>query len=247
VAGLAWRAGSLTLGGAAAAGLVGTLVLGGAGWSGGAVLAAFFIPSTLVSRAARAPEVLDPKGDRRDTRQVLANGGVAALAALLGLRWPGLAHWLLTVVLAAAAADTWATALGSRSSSPPRLLGSGQPVPRGTNGGVTLLGCLGALAGALLVGGIGVVAGGPAALLPTAALIGFAGMLADAGLGAGLQARFQCSICGVPSEWPTHRCGAPTTFRGGIRWLDNDVVNLAATGIAAGLGAVAWLWCGPFC
>jgi uncharacterized membrane protein len=47
---LAWRAGTLTLSGAWAAGVVGFLVLLGTGWRGGAVLAAFFISSNLVSR-----------------------------------------------------------------------------------------------------------------------------------------------------------------------------------------------------
>ena len=71
-----------------AAWLVGTLVLHGTGWEGGGVLAAFFVSSSLVSRGAPRPPGLDPKGDRRDHRQVLANGGVAAAAALLGLRDP---------------------------------------------------------------------------------------------------------------------------------------------------------------
>ncbi|HMH54634.1 MAG TPA: DUF92 domain-containing protein, partial [Gemmatimonadales bacterium] len=50
VAWIAWRAGTLTLSGAVAAWTVGTLVLYGTGWNGGAVLAAFFISSNLVSR-----------------------------------------------------------------------------------------------------------------------------------------------------------------------------------------------------
>ena len=67
---------------------------------------------------------IDPKGDRRDAGQVLANGGAAALAALLGPARPELALWLVTGTLAAAAADTWASSLGRRSRDQPRAIWS---------------------------------------------------------------------------------------------------------------------------
>jgi uncharacterized protein (TIGR00297 family) len=223
-----------------AAWLVGTLVLWGTGVEGGAVLAAFFVSSSLISWLAPPPPEHDPKGERRDARQVLANGGVAAVVATLGLLDLSLGLWLLTSSLAAAAADTWATSIGARSPAPPRLLWSGRPVPRGTSGGVTLRGCIGGWAGALLVAGTGAAAGGQALLVPVAGLIGFVGMLADSGLGASLQGRFHCPTCGLASEWPVHRCGTVTHHQGGLRWLDNDGVNLSATAAAALAGFAAW-------
>lgn len=245
VAGAAWRAATLTGSGAAAAWLVGTLVLRGAGWEGGGVLAAFFVSSNLVSRGAPAPSSLDAKGDQRDLRQVVANGGVAAAAAMLGLRDPHLALWLLTSVLAAAAADTWATAIGARSARAPRLILGGDIVPRGTSGGITALGSAGAAAGATLVAAVGAVAAGAPALLPAAALVGFGGMVLDSVLGAAVQGRFRCAACAEPSEWPVHRCGRPTAHQGGLAWLDNDGVNLAV-GTAAALAAwAAWRWLCP--
>ena len=217
----------------------------GTGWGGGVVLAAFFVPSTLISRGAPPPVTADPKEGPRDARQVLANGGVAALVSLLGLRDPELGRWLLTCTLAAASADTWATSLGARSPTPPRLLWSGRSVPRGTNGAVTLLGCIGAGIGALIVAATGVAVGGPPSLLLSAALIGFAGMVTDSWLGASFQGRFHCRRCDQDSEWPIHHCGAPTAHLGGVRWLDNDGVNLTATAVAAALGCLAWAWLCP--
>ena len=74
---IAWRAGTLTGTGALAAGSVGFAVLYGTGWQGGAVLAAFFISSNVGSRLfPPPPTLLDPKGDRRDPWQVLANGAL---------------------------------------------------------------------------------------------------------------------------------------------------------------------------
>lgn len=216
-------------------------MLGGTGWAGGAVLAAFFVSSTLISGVAPPPPGLDPKGPRRDPRQVLANGLVAGLAALGGRVDPGLGLWLATATLAAAAADTWATSVGALSRREPRRIVGWQPVPRGTSGGITLAGSLGAAAGAGLVAGTAVMTGAPAAVLPIGTLVGFLGMALDSLLGATAQGRFRCPACDRPSEWPVHRCGTATIHEGGIRWLDNDAVNLAATAAAAALALGAWV------
>jgi uncharacterized protein (TIGR00297 family) len=241
VALVAWRLGTLTPGGALAAWLVGTAVVAATGWSGGAVLAAFFVSSNGVGRQAPPRPALDAKGERRDAWQVGANGGPAMLGALLELRQPGLGLWVVSCSLAAAAADTWATSLGGLSRSRPRLLFFGEAVPTGTSGGMTVAGCAAALGGAALVAATGVVAGGPAVLLPLGTGIGFGGMVVDSVLGARWQGRFHCPACDLPSEWPVHRCGARTSLTGGYAWLTNDGVNLAATAVAAAAGGAAWL------
>ena len=242
VAFAAWRARTLTPSGALGAWTIGVLILRGTGWQGGAVLAAFFISSNLVSRVQprAAPAGLDPKSDRRDFWQVYANGGAAALGAMLGLIDSALGIWLVTATLAAAAADTWATSIGIRSLVLPRLPWSGRSVPVGSNGGMTLLGTAGGAAGALLVAGTGAVAADLPVLLPVGTLIGFFGMVADSMLGALFQGRFHCPACDAASEWRVHRCGAATTCEGGMAWLNNDGVNFIATALA-GCAAVA-LW-----
>lgn len=249
VAAAARGLGSLTVGGAVAAWAVGTAILAGTGWAGGLVLAAFFAPSTAVGRLVRprtAP-VLDAKGDCRDQWQVLANGGVAAAAALAAAMVAAvprpLALWLVTAALAAAAADTWATAWGGLSRRPPRHLLSGRRVPPGTSGGISLPGTLGAIAGALVVASAGAVPDDlPArtARIAIGTLVGVAGMLADSALGAALQGRFHCDRCDRPSEWAVHRCGAPTRLIGGWPWLTNDLVNFLATLVAALAAALLW-------
>ncbi|HEX5818564.1 MAG TPA: DUF92 domain-containing protein [Gemmatimonadales bacterium] len=228
--------------GAAAAWLVGTAILAGAGWAGGAVLLAFFALSSAVSRLAprRLPSSLDPKGERRDAWQVLANGGAAAAGAVLTAGSPA-ALWIVTGALAAAAADTWATAIGAGSAAPPRLLMVGRTVPAGTSGGMTPRGTLGALAGA----GVTAAAAIPAAglqLLAVGTTIGFIGMLLDSWLGATVQGRFHCPACDRTSEWPRHQCGARTLHRGGLPWLTNDWVNGFATASGAWAGWLAWRW-----
>jgi uncharacterized protein (TIGR00297 family) len=220
--------------------VVGTLVLVGTGWEGGAVLAAFFVSSSVVGRLTPGRPRADAKGERRDRHQVVANGGPAALGALLGNFDPALGVWVMTGSLAAAAADTWATSLGSLSPAPPRLLHFGPEVTPGTSGGMTLAGTLGAVGGAAVVATVGALAARSPGLAPVGTLVGFVGMAADSALGALAQGRFHCPACDAASDWRVHRCGTRTIRKGGIAWLDNDGVNLAATSLAALLAALAW-------
>lgn len=216
------------------------LILRGTGWQGGAVLAAFFVSSNLISRIGKhVPVALDAKGSRRDAWQVVANGGAAAIGAALGRPW---SIWVVTAALTAAAADTWATSVGIRSKVPPRLLGFGPAVPAGTSGGMTPAGTIGGLAGALVIAAVAAFVVRSPTLLPVATLIGFLGMVADSLFGAFLQGRYHCPVCDEASEWTVHRCGAFTTRKGGIAWLNNDGVNFAATALAACAGWAAWNW-----
>jgi len=194
----------LTRGGAVAALAVGGATVWGTGWRGLALLLAFFVSGSLLTRG----------GGRRNARQVLANGGVAAVAALLGA-WPAFAG-----ALAAAAGDTWATEIGAFSSSPPRLITNGAPVPRGANGGITLLGTAGGVLGAAIMGGLTWMLGpSDLRLAGVVGVAGIAGMLIDSLLGATAQGPFE------------------------DRWLDNDAVNLAMTLAGAGIAAAGWQLC----
>jgi len=149
------------------------------------LLLAFFVLSTLLSR----------RGTARNERQVIANGGIAALAALAG-DWTSFAG-----ALAAANADTWATEIGRFSPASPRLITNGARVPTGTDGGMTLLGTAGGIAGAGFLAGLSFLLGQRHTL--AIAVAGILGMLVDSLLGA--------------------------TVQGKVRWMDNDAVNLAAT------------------
>lgn len=233
------RARFLTAGGAAAAGVVGAAVLAGTGWAGAAGLGIFFVTSSLLSRWAPAVS-LEAKGTCRDERQVLANGGAAALGGLIGLAYPAPALWIVTCSLAVAAADTWATSLGGWSRRPPRHVVTGEVVAPGTNGGISLLGNAGGFIGALLVAVAAAAVARSPLLAPIAALVGFSGMLLDSLLGAAVQGRFRCPRCDRASEWRMHRCGTATLVQGGWAWLDNDGVNALATGFGALGGWAGW-------
>ena len=190
------------------------------------MLLAFFISGSVLTQLATG------RGGRRNARQVIANGGTAALAALCG-SWTAAAG-----ALAAAAADTWATEFGSFSPTPPRLITSWSRVTRGTSGGVTALGTAGGLAGAFAMASLGhlLPPGGTAPGVTTLALAGIAGMFTDSLLGATAQSLYECPACAARSERGDALCHEPVRLIRGWRWLDNDGVNLAATVAGAGIG-----------
>jgi uncharacterized protein (TIGR00297 family) len=252
IGGLAYWRRSLSASGVLGAVLIGTLIFGFGGWVRGLLLIAFFISSSLLShyrdrrKAALAEKFA--KGNRRDLGQTLANGGMAALLALvIGLTGAGSGFYAFLALafygaLATVNADTWSTELGVLARSQPRLLTTGRPVPIGTSGGVTAEGFAAALAGATFIGAVGFVLIQAAARLSTgawllsdwivilvAALSGFVGSAFDSLLGATVQAMYVCDQCGVETERTVHRCGQPTRQIRGWRWLNNDWVNFLAS------------------
>ncbi len=253
---LARRSASLSSSGAIAACVVGTLSAA-AGWGWAALLIGWFVVSSALTKLgaagkARRTAATLPDPAPRTATQVWANGGVFALAACLASS-AGDARWAFAAVgaLAAAAADTWATEIGTLWGGRPRSIVSLAPLEPGLSGGVTWMGTLGGVAGAAAVAAVAMLLPDVSALLKadgrgfsTAALTltaaGVAGGLADSLLGATLQARRRCPSCARFTERTTHDCGTPTEAAGGWRWMTNDTVNLLATFIGAG-AAVALL------
>lgn len=248
----AWRLGALSSSGVVAATLVGGLTYGIGGLPAAILLIAFFGSSSVLSRAfarrKRGVAANFAKGGRRDWAQVAANGGMAVLALAAGAAgWlPGSVAWAaFAAALATVNADTWATELGVLSTRQPRLITTGKPVPRGTSGGVSLLGSAVALAAALVIGLLAWVLVRPAspAIIGIAALAGLLGSFVDSYLGAMVQAIYYCPKCKKETErHPLHSCGTQTTLRRGWAWLDNDWVNFLSSvaGAVLASGAVTF-------
>ncbi len=245
IAGLAYRTHSLSPSGAWGAVLTGGLIFGLGGWQWAVLLLAFFITSSGLSHAfqrrKRGLNEKYAKGSRRDMGQVLGNGGVAALFAVLHTFWPtALWPWAaFAAALAAVNADTWGTELGIFNKQPPRLLTDlRRPVEKGTSGGVSPIGTLAALAGAALIGVLAAaltpVPAPRAALFALVTLGGLLGALFDSWLGATVQSIYFCPACQKETEQhPVHSCGSPTEPLRGWRWMDNDLVNASCALLAA--------------
>jgi uncharacterized protein (TIGR00297 family) len=254
---LAFHRRALTAGGVVGAIAVGTITFGFGGWTWGLVIVAFFTLSSALSRyrATDKKKLADKfgKGARRDLGQVLANGGLASLLALLYCTNP--APPVLAAFLGAIAtvtADTWGTEIGVLSPTPPRLITTGRRVPGGTSGGVTLLGTAASMLGALFIGLVGytvecwqaVLASGSPLLLswivPATLVSGLLGSLFDSLLGATVQGIFYCAACETETEKEVHGCGLRTSHLRGWRWLNNDAVNFLSSVCGALIAVALW-------
>jgi uncharacterized protein (TIGR00297 family) len=247
---VAYRLRLLSSNGSLGAFLLGAVVFGLGGLRWALVLLVFFFTSSGLSRAFRSrkekTETNYAKGSTRDAGQVLANGGLAGVFVVLHFFFPqGAWTWIgFCAAFAAANADTWATEIGALSNTQPRLITTMKSVEPGTSGAVSWLGSIAGFCGALLVGLAGALAdpfraAHPAQMVLTIITIGgVAGSLADSWLGATFQAIYHCPSCQKDTEKsPLHGCGTETVLVRGIKWLNNDMVNILCTvsGAAAAL------------
>jgi len=227
---IAYRTAALNASGAIVAFFVGTATYGALGPPGAAVLLAFFVTSVALSRAGKSRKrtlLIDVgKLGPRDATQVLANGGIAALCALLSLWQPRYA-FAFAGAFAAATADTWGTEIGTLAARAPHSILTLRPVATGLSGGVTLPGTLAEFAGAIFIAAVALLVD-PRAFVPVCAG-GIAGALLDSVLGASLQSLRWCPQCKRATEREPHVCGANTTPLRGLSWFGNDTVNFAAT------------------
>jgi uncharacterized protein (TIGR00297 family) len=253
IAGAAYWKRSLSLSGAIAAVIMGTIYYGAGNvfWFG--ILILFFVTSSVFSklRGDRKAELEKSyaKSGKRDAGQVLANGGLGMLACILNAMWPS-PGWAYLFVgsMAAVTADKWATEWGGLSKKPPRSVLSGKIVPPGTSGGVSSLGSTAALAGGVMIGGASWLLLKWAGVVHTlvwlplwkwviiGGLAGFMGAMVDSVLGATIQNMHRCTVCGKTVEVEEH-CGQATVPERGFSWMSNDAVNLISSAAA---GLFAW-------
>ncbi|MBN2357060.1 DUF92 domain-containing protein [candidate division KSB1 bacterium] len=251
VAFVSYRVKFLTPGGAVATMILGTVVFGIGRWAFSIPILTFFVLSSLLSRVGKKRKKkfagLIEKSGARDLWQVAANGGLAGMMVLL---WYFFGHsfWYLLFAgsLASVTADTWGTEIGMLSRSKPRFILNFKPVPAGTSGGISLLGTSGAAVGALILAAVSVISSPHHSSRVLGwkefSIIFFAGLIAslfDSFLGATVQAKYRCTVCGKETEKKIH-CRHPAAFVEGYRWINNDVVNVLAALFGIGLAYVLY-------
>lgn len=259
----------LNASGSLAAGLLGYLIMlifPFNAWLAPAVV--FFLVASalsIVGKKRKAGAILrSDKSSRRDSGQVLANGGVGgalAIAYILLARdgphsWVpfntvgvGL-YWAFVGSFAAAAADTFATEIGTYFRWPTWRIVSWKRVSPGESGGVSFPGFIGALLGAASVvaaawfvdpwgygwtSPIESMLGPMPPLTPTVVWIvavgGILGSLIDSILGATVQAKYRDSSGRLTER--SKEDGHWLPLVSGYRWMTNDRVNLACTTVGA--------------
>ncbi|MFQ6076545.1 MAG: DUF92 domain-containing protein, partial [Candidatus Bathyarchaeia archaeon] len=184
--------------------------------------------------------VAQDEGGARTWQNVMANGVVAALMAMVeGVTPQEILLFGFLGAVSTSTADTLATEIGLLYPHEPRLITDlGREVPAGTSGGVSPLGEVAALAGAALIGitawVVGFGAGSPVRLISITVISGFVGCTADSLLGATVQAAYECPACGRLVESREH-CGEQAYHVKGIRALDNNFINFVSTILGTGV------------
>lgn len=212
----AQRAPLLTAQGWVHAGILGTVLWGSLGWRGWLAVVAYLALGSAVTKlgfkAKQASGLAEGRGGRRGPENVWGSALVAAiLAALTPLAGPQAALLLLgfAASLAAKLADTFGSEIGKRWGRHTVLITSLQPVPKGTEGAISLEGTAASVVGsglmAVVMAGLGVIDTPSALALVTA--VGLAATLVESLIGATLQRR--------------------------MAWLTNEAVNALQTLVAA--------------
>lgn len=162
LAGLGYAARSVSVSGAVAGFLVGTAIYVCLGWQGYSLLLAFFIIGTAATKlgyqrkAARG--LAQESGGRRGARHALANTSVAAACAFFALMtpYPGLFALAFAAAFATKTSDTAASEIGQLWGRRTFLITSLRPVPRGTEGAVSLEGTVAGIVASAAVAALAV-------------------------------------------------------------------------------------------
>ncbi|MDA8015856.1 MAG: DUF92 domain-containing protein [Thermoanaerobaculia bacterium] len=178
----AYLARSVSVSGAIAGLFIGTVVWASLGWRGWAVLVAFFVIGTgatkLGYRRKAEQNLAQEGGGRRGAGHAFANTGVPMMAAFFAATTPAEPLYLAAFVAAFATAtgDTMGSEIGQLWGRRTFLVTTLKPVPRGTEGAVSLEGTLAGLFGSAFIACFGWVLGfyGPAVagLVTLAAFLG---------------------------------------------------------------------------
>ena len=215
--GLAQRLPLLTPAGWCHAAILGSILWGTLGPRGWLAVVLYLLLGSLVTRLGfrtkQAEGLAESRGGRRGPENVWGSAAtgtaLALLVPLLPARWTPLLLVGFAASFAAKLADTFGSEIGKRWGRTTLLITTLRPVPRGTEGAVSLEGTAASLGGAALMAGLcralGLLADGRSWWLVSG--VGLAATLVESVIGATLQRRW--------------------------RWLSNDLVNGLQTLVAA--------------
>lgn len=196
------------------------------------LLLAFLLFSVLIDKIKRKLrkiyDDITKKSGARDSVQVIANGLVPASFALLYLVTGSYVFVIAyCTALAECFADTVASGLGmisKKAFDPFRM----KRVEVGISGGMSVIGTIASLVFAFDFLTIALIFKAlTVKLWIICALCAFLGALFDSMLGSLLQAKYRCTKCSAITEKEMH-CDNETELVCGLRWLNNDAVNLSS-------------------
>lgn len=250
IAYLAFKKGLLSFTGYIGAVIIGTLLYFFGSIYLSAIMVAFFVSASVITKFKHLDKDflkdINEKNGGRDYGQVFANGGLGLCYAFLFYitkSEPFLIAY--TAAFASANSDTWSSELGVLSKSSPWSIITFKRAERGMSGAVSLLGLFAAGFGSFFISsvfflGYIVFYGWRAELPYYFILIGISGILGsliDSYLGALIQGKYKCVVCGKTTEKKQHH-GKKTIKIKGFEIVNNDVVNFISSLMASILAAL---------
>ena len=172
------------------------------------------------------------KSNKRKLIQIISNVGIGVLSLIIYKFTSNDLYLLIYAsVMAESLADTLASDIGVLSKSEPINILTFKKGERGLSGNISFLGLTSALIGSLLIGTIYYI-GMDKSITSFIIIIlsGFLGSLIDSILGASIQVKYKCEKCKKITERKEH-CGKKTNYYKGIKWIDNNLVNLLSNAI----------------
>jgi uncharacterized protein (TIGR00297 family) len=215
--GVAWIAPKklLTPAGHVHAWLLGVILWATLGWRAYLVMMLYFLVGSGVTRIGMAIKeaagIAEKRSGARGPENVWGSAATATLCALLAYGWPALAPLLILGYVASIAtklSDTSASEVGKAYGRTTYLITTLQPVPRGTEGAVSLEGTLAGVVGSLV--------------LSVAAY--WLGLIAPSGIAI-------CLVAAFVANNIESLIGA--TVQEKNAWLTNELVNFINTAIGA--------------
>ena len=214
--------GKLTVAAAITGGVLGVLVYAGAGFTGIAMVAVFFLMGTLATSWKKGYKeragLSEMNSSRRNAGQVVANAGVAAICGLLCYffqQYAFVLRLMMAASLSSAMADTLSSELGNVYGRRFYNILTLQKDTRGLNGVVSLEGTGMGIAGSMVVALVYAIGFGIAwSTFMIIVIAGTTGNLFDSVLGASLERK---------------------------RYLNNDAVNFLNTAIAAVVALILYI------
>lgn len=188
-----YKTGKLTEGGAITGGIIGLCIYLGTGYTGIAMLAVFFVLSTIATSHKKHKKRKlgeEVHSEKRDARQVLANGGLPAILGLLATAMPDntlLATVFMAAAFSSATADTLSSELGTVYGTRFYNILNLRSDEKGRDGVISLEGTLIGLAGSATIACVYSLAFGWNGTFLNILIAGTIGNLTDSVLGATLE------------------------------------------------------------
>jgi uncharacterized protein (TIGR00297 family) len=204
---------------------------GGIQWS--IPILIFFFSSSLITKKNR--NIATNKNSKqkifmRDHIQVIANGGVGGLLTLLySLTNNELLYYYFLASLSVVCSDTWSTEIGTDTNWNTYNILNFRRVEKGFSGGISLPGSLAGLLGSVIISISGfLLIEFNLKFFVIIIMSGILGNVLDSILGVAVQVKYNCPVCRKIVEIKNH-CATQTHYFGGIRFIDNNAVNLIAS------------------